>query len=237
MIVVMVDRSEVPPLAGVFHDGSPQANGPRYFCLPCSTAEATLETRHVLVSTQIMLQSVLEEGFPPRARPLLFLLLSIAISTRHTRICTDKQNTVNLPKLSWISPSCLGYGQSEGASESCLTLNVVRPSGTKLEDKLPVAVWTYGGGYTSGSSADQRYNLSFIVDQSVQMGTPIVAVSFNYRLHCWGFMWSQENKEVGVGNLGFRDERLALHWVQESMYPEMSRYYCPLLNTDANVMK
>lgn len=87
------------------------------------------------------------------------------------------------------SPSCLGYGQSEGASESCLTLNVVRPGGTKLEDKLPVAVWLYGGGFTSGSSTDQRYNLSFIVEQSVKMGTPMIAISLNHRLHCWGLMW------------------------------------------------
>ncbi|PCH06537.1 Carboxylesterase, type B [Penicillium occitanis (nom. inval.)] len=115
------------------------------------------------------------------------------------------------------SPSCLGYNQSTGASEACLTLNVVRPSGTKPEDKLPVAVWIYGGGFTSGSSSNQKYNLSFIVDQSVQMGTPMIAVSLNYRLHCWGFMWSQEVKDAGVGNLGFRDQRLALHWIQENI--------------------
>lgn len=46
----------------------------------------------------------------------------------------------------------------------------------------------------------------------------MIAVSLNYRLHCWGFMWSQEIKDAGVGNLGFRDQRLALHWIQESTY-------------------
>ncbi|GLA93240.1 hypothetical protein AtubIFM57143_010589 [Aspergillus tubingensis] len=49
------------------------------------------------------------------------------------------------------------------------------------------------------------------------MGTPIVAVSLNYRLHCWGFMWSNEMKEAGVGNLGLRDQRLALHWIKENI--------------------
>ncbi|GAA86600.1 liver carboxylesterase [Aspergillus luchuensis IFO 4308] len=49
------------------------------------------------------------------------------------------------------------------------------------------------------------------------MGKPIVAVSLNYRLHCWGFMWSNEMKEAGVGNLGLRDQRLALHWIQENI--------------------
>jgi carboxylesterase type B len=37
------------------------------------------------------------------------------------------------------SPACLGYDQVEGASEACLTLNVVRPSGTDIGDRLPVA--------------------------------------------------------------------------------------------------
>lgn len=50
------------------------------------------------------------------------------------------------------------------------------------------------------------------------MEKPVIAVSLNYRLQCWGFMWSKEMKEAGVGNLGLRDQRLALHWIQESRY-------------------
>jgi triacylglycerol lipase len=79
-----------------------------------------------------------------------------------------------------------------------------------------VIVWIYGGGFTSGSSSDPRYNLSYIVDQSVKIGKPMIATSINYRLHCWGFMWSKEIQQAGAGNLGFRDQRLALHWIQES---------------------
>ncbi|KAL2813467.1 carboxylesterase [Aspergillus cavernicola] len=115
------------------------------------------------------------------------------------------------------SPACVGYGQTEGASEACLTLNVVRPGGISSDERLPVAVWIYGGGFTSGSSSNPQYNLSFIVDQSVKMGRPMIGVSLNYRLHCWGFMWSKEIKDSGVGNLGFRDQRLALHWIQENV--------------------
>lgn len=55
------------------------------------------------------------------------------------------------------------------------------------------------------------------MNESVAIDTPIIAVSLNYRLHCWGYMWSEEIKNEGVGNLGFRDQRLALHWIQESM--------------------
>lgn len=35
-------------------------------------------------------------------------------------------------------PICLGYNQTTGASEDCLTLNIVRPSGVLPDAKLPV---------------------------------------------------------------------------------------------------
>lgn len=59
--------------------------------------------------------------------------------------------------------------------------------------------------------------MSFIVQRSVEMGSPIVAVSINYRLHMWGFLWSAEVKEAGAGNLGFRDQRLALEWTNQNI--------------------
>ena len=37
-------------------------------------------------------------------------------------------------------------------------------------------------GFVSGSSADPRYNLSYIVKTASDIGKPIIAVSFNYRL-------------------------------------------------------
>ncbi|CAI7640905.1 unnamed protein product [Penicillium pancosmium] len=49
------------------------------------------------------------------------------------------------------------------------------------------------------------------------MGKPMIAVSINYRVHCWGFIWSKEVQQAGAGNLGLRDQRLALHWLQENI--------------------
>jgi hypothetical protein len=37
--------------------------------------------------------------------------------------------------------------------------------------------------YQQGSSADPRYNLSFIVQASVKAGSPIIGVGIHYRLH------------------------------------------------------
>lgn len=68
-----------------------------------------------------------------------------------------------------------------------------------------------------GGSADRRYNLSFIVDNSVKQGTPMIGVSLNYRLSAFGFPCGKEAKDAGVVNLGFKDQRLALRWVQENI--------------------
>lgn len=48
-------------------------------------------------------------------------------------------------------------------------------------------------------------------------GKPFIAVSFNYRLSAWGFLSSQEVVDSGNTNIGLRDQRLALQWVQENI--------------------
>jgi carboxylesterase type B len=68
-----------------------------------------------------------------------------------------------------------------------------------------------------GGTRDLRYNLSFIVDNSVKIGRPIIGVSIAYRLNAWGFLQSQEVSGSGQTNMGLRDQRLALHWLQENI--------------------
>lgn len=108
-------------------------------------------------------------------------------------------------------------GITHEESEDCLTLNVVRPSGVDKSNKLPVLVWIHGGGLQEGGSADQRYNMSFLVQESVRMGTPIIGVSFNYRLSGFGFLPGRAVNESGIANLGLYDQRKALFWVQENI--------------------
>ncbi|KAK3672489.1 hypothetical protein LTR78_007539 [Recurvomyces mirabilis] len=117
------------------------------------------------------------------------------------------------------APSCVGYGGDDigyPLSEDCLYLNVVRPSGYENQD-LPVGVWIHGGGLTMGGTQDRRYNLSFIVENSVKIGKPIIGVSIAYRLAAWGFLASQEVSGSGNTNIGLRDQRLALHWLNENI--------------------
>ncbi|KAK6359917.1 hypothetical protein TWF696_001044 [Orbilia brochopaga] len=115
---------------------------------------------------------------------------------------------------------CYGYGDDQKGykvSEDCLTLNVVRPAGLKSHDKLPVAVWIHGGGFVMGGANNIRYNLTWLVDQSVKIGKPIIGVSINYRLAGWGFISSKEVAGTLNLNTGLKDQRLALHWVQENI--------------------
>ncbi|CRG83165.1 hypothetical protein PISL3812_00514 [Talaromyces islandicus] len=116
-------------------------------------------------------------------------------------------------------PECVGYGSDDWPyplSEDCLALNVVRPAGYENES-LPVAVWIHGGRYAEGGTRDQRYNLSFIVQNSVEMGKPIIGAAVAYRLSGWGFIDGQEIRDAGATNIGIQDQRLALHWIQENI--------------------
>lgn len=69
----------------------------------------------------------------------------------------------------------------------------------------------------TGGSSDSRYNLSKIVDQSVQEGKPIIGVSINYRLSYWGFLFSEEMDAAGAGNVAFKDQRLAFQWIHDNI--------------------
>ena len=114
---------------------------------------------------------------------------------------------------------CYGYSSDQwnyAVSEDCLYINVIRPSGYEGQ-KLPVGFWIHGGGFYAGGGVDQRYNASFMVQNSVNMGKPIMVVNFNYRLSAWGFLNSNEVAGTGQTNLGLKDQRLAMHWVQENI--------------------
>ncbi|CAN9315594.1 unnamed protein product [Alternaria alternata] len=77
--------------------------------------------------------------------------------------------------------------------------------------------WVYRG-FFEGGGVDQRYNLSFTVENAQKIGKPIIGVSINYRLSAWGFLsGSEEVRDTGNLNLGLRDQRLALQWVQENI--------------------
>ncbi|KAI5795806.1 carotenoid ester lipase-like protein precursor [Geopyxis carbonaria] len=121
--------------------------------------------------------------------------------------------------------SCPAYGTDTLAlvaagtitlGEDCLSLNIIRPSTPAPTAPLPVLVWLYGGGWQQGASADPRYNLSYLVAQS-SLATPVIGVSINYRTGAFGFATSDALLSAGATNLGLRDQRSALQWIQANI--------------------
>jgi carboxylesterase type B len=59
--------------------------------------------------------------------------------------------------------------------------------------------------------------LTFIVQNSVKFNKPMNAVSIAYRLGPYGFFNGNEVAAEKALNLGLKDQRLALHWIQENI--------------------
>lgn len=102
----------------------------------------------------------------------------------------------------------------EPISEDCLYLNVW--SGAKSADeKLPVLVWIYGGGFTSGGSACPIYD----GEELARKG--IIVVTINYRVGLMGFLahpdLTRESRVGASGNYGLLDQIAALKWVQRNI--------------------
>ncbi|ESK82381.1 para-nitrobenzyl esterase [Moniliophthora roreri MCA 2997] len=100
-------------------------------------------------------------------------------------------------------------------SEDCLRLKVARPADVAKDAKLPVMVWIYGGSLFNGHINDETYNPDGLVQQSVQNGKPVLFVAMNYRLNIFGFAASDALKAEKSLNVGLKDQRLALQWVQD----------------------
>lgn len=104
--------------------------------------------------------------------------------------------------------------RSDGMSEDCLYLNVW--TGAKSgQERRPVLVYFYGGGFMAGDGSEPRY------DGEAMAKRGIVAVTVNYRLGVFGFMahpeLTQESPNRASGNYGLLDQTAALAWVKANI--------------------
>ena len=104
--------------------------------------------------------------------------------------------------------------RSNGVSEDCLYLNIWTPAKSNNE-RLPVLVYFYGGGFVSGDSSEPRY------DGESMAAKGILVVSVNYRLGVFGFLahpeLTKESPHKASGNYGLLDQSAALRWVQKNI--------------------
>ncbi|XP_026480235.1 venom carboxylesterase-6-like [Ctenocephalides felis] len=97
--------------------------------------------------------------------------------------------------------------------EDCLYLNIYTPmlnSSLNNNNKTyPVMFWIHGGSFHSGSGTYNLYGPDYLVHEDV------ILVTFNYRLGVFGFLSAPEWKIYG--NMGLKDQLLALQWVNENI--------------------
>jgi len=99
-------------------------------------------------------------------------------------------------------------------SEDCLYLNVWT-SAKNANDKRPVMMWIYGGGFTGGSGGMAWYD-----GENLASKGPVI-VTMNYRLGSLGFFahpdLAKEAGHSGSGNYGMMDAIAALQWVKRNI--------------------
>jgi len=113
-----------------------------------------------------------------------------------------------------LSPGNDYWMRGDGMSEDCLYLNVWTPAKTGNE-KLPVFVYVFGGGFQNGDGSEPRY------DGEAMARKGIVTVAINYRTNIFGFFahpeLTKESPHHASGNYGLLDQYAALKWVQENI--------------------
>lgn len=104
--------------------------------------------------------------------------------------------------------------RSNGMSEDCLYLNVWTPAKSDQE-RLPVLVYIFGGGFQNGDGSEPRY------DGGSMASKGMVAVTLNYRTNIFGFFshpeLTKESPHRASGNYGLLDQVAALEWVQRNI--------------------
>lgn len=110
-------------------------------------------------------------------------------------------------------PRDWGYNEIP-SQEDCLYLNVWTPAKSK-EEKLPVMVWIFGGGFTAGDSYQPVFEGTKFASRGV------VFVSMNYRLDLFGLFAHPEitaqHRADGCTNFGYLDQAAALSWVHRNI--------------------
>lgn len=131
------------------------------------------------------------------------------------------KNWTGVRKAEQFGPRCMqrpifgdmGF-RSNGMSEDCLYLNVWTPAKSGNE-RLPVLVYFFGGGFMAGDGSEPRY------DGESMARKGIVAITVNYRLGVFGFFahpeLTKESPRHASGNYALLDQYAALQWVQQNI--------------------
>jgi len=97
--------------------------------------------------------------------------------------------------------------------EDCLYLNVWTPA-RNPDERLPVFVWFFGGGFQVGYTSEMEFDGERIARRG------IVVVTVNYRLNTFGFLCHPEitaESPDAPANFGLLDQQAGLRWVKRNI--------------------
>ena len=127
---------------------------------------------------------------------------------------------LGIRKTDAFAPACMQVGVSMPGetppvvSEDCLYLNIWTPA-KRVDEKLPVIVWIYGGGLVNGSASMPLY----WGDRLAHKG--VIVASIAYRVGPLGFLahpeLARESPRHSSGNYGLMDQIAALAWIQRNI--------------------
>lgn len=94
-------------------------------------------------------------------------------------------------------------------SEDCLFLNVFvpEPSICNGSNNIAVIVYIHGGGFVAGQATDYENGPHLLLNECV------ILVTLNYRLAVFGYLPLALPEYSG--NMGLKDQQLAMEWVNE----------------------
>ncbi|XP_017878197.1 venom carboxylesterase-6-like, partial [Ceratina calcarata] len=91
--------------------------------------------------------------------------------------------------------------------EDCLYLNVYIPVQNNSKTRLPVLFWIHSGYFQRGASDE--------VDENTFQNFDAILVTIDYRLGPFGFLSTGDS--VVPGNMGLKDQSMALRWVYKNI--------------------
>ncbi|EHY61023.1 hypothetical protein ABEF95_010221 [Exophiala dermatitidis] len=99
---------------------------------------------------------------------------------------------------------------------NCLNLNITVPASSDSTKRLPVFIWTHGGGFVVGANSWPHYDHARVVRLAAEHGIPVIGVGINFRLGLPGLLTSEELRRKGYkpNNL-LHDQRTAFQWVKQ----------------------
>ncbi|KAK7182627.1 hypothetical protein DPSP01_011455 [Paraphaeosphaeria sporulosa] len=107
--------------------------------------------------------------------------------------------------------------------EDCLFLDLFVPEkvlkSTGKGRGAAVLVWFAGGGYVFGTKEENPAGLFATSDPRNITNSDIIYISINHRMGAMGFSSGPlYQSEGGIPNLGLRDQRFALEWIQKYVH-------------------